>query len=1056
MENLISNDENQILESNNIYKEETKKTKKIKIKELFVPIVKVERLLEENHIVLNQKEKDEIFSCFYFIVENINNYDFSTETKIENSINKFMNKISFFINKRKTFPVGSKNFISKFKEAEIEIPMGWEEFQNEEKLKKEILSHIFFSRSISEKENTTKRLVTADINRNLSLFGDVKNYFKKFDLLQINKIIQRKNDFDKNKRTIWPETKLDYSREIVEEWIKENDFTIFSVNPDEFINHSESYKNNAEVINFSTTKDIEKYSFWCVICKLALELNLNQCFFKRNRSWENFKEDFSKEQNKIYNQIYEKYNFKEKEKLKSFYHKAETIFKEKGVYIGLSKISKILSLTNEEAKRFVESKKIVPAFFDTQNQSQQTFFYKKEEVIESIRKEIKIAPDSDVFCDWYNFEKNSSEEIAKELHDFYFFKKEFNKIFKEKLKEKEVEFQEKEFIFNFPIKINLFEKYEKVLFFKVYIDSILPNKKETETIYEKTSFIIDNLKNLLKYQEKRIKTLIEKKAKEGLKNDKNIEKFLHKSLSTNKNNSFSLVQIKQIEKHLDIFSEINKYSKIIKENEDIINRLPQNGYPSLFPVARMMNRKWKAYLGPTNSGKTHQALEELKSSEKGIYLAPLRLLALEVYEKLNREGVMCNLITGEEKIIIPGATHTAATIEAGLTEEIQDVVVIDEIQMIQDKDRGWAWVQSLIGIPSKTIILAGSSVAEDDIKKLAEILNEEKNLEIREFQRKNKIKVNTKEISIKEWSVGDAWIAFSRKDVLSLKFHLEKFGAKPSCIYGNLGPSARRLEAEKFKSGKNNVLIATDAIGMGLNLPIKRVVFSSIEKFDGYSRRELEEQEILQIGGRAGRFGIQEEGEVAFLNIQQGSKKIKDKTVQLFKHGIKNKHTDLFKVRAPWSVLEKFKDDKNTTLYSILNSFIKAVKNSEWNEFCSGYNDDVLEWAMLLDKVNLSLEKQNLLLGCPVPQRGNVKQKVFYWLKDLGQNKKIYLENFEIDINKAELKDLEEYSMLLRCYLWLCQHFSVYFHEEKEVRLLDEEVQKKISNMLSKKVKHFY
>ncbi len=816
------------------------------------------------------------------------------------------------------------------------------------------------------------------------------------------------------------------------------------------------YKNNAEVVSFTTTKDIEKYSSWCVVSKIALGLNSNSCFFRKNKSWKSFKESFSKEQEKIHNQIYERYNFKEKEKLKSFYQKAEIIFKEGGVYIGASSVSKMLSITNYEAKKFIENKKLTPAFFDTQNKSQQTFFYKKEDFLRAVRKEVGIATDSEFVCDQYQFKQNSVEEIVKELHSFYFFKKEFNENLKEKLKEKKVEFQEKEFLFSFPIKINLFEKYEKSLFFNIHTDCLLPNKKEKKTITEKTVFIVENLKNLINHQEKRIKTLIEKKTREGLKNDKNIERFLQKYLLANKKNSFSLIYIKQIEKHLDIFNEINRYSRLIKENEEIANKLPKNGYPSLFPVARLMNRNWKAYLGPTNSGKTYQALEELKKSEKGIYLAPLRLLAMEVYEKLNREGVACNLITGEEKVVIPGARHTAATIEAGLTEEIQDVVVIDEIQMIQDKDRGWAWVQAVVGAPSKTIILTGSSVSEGDVRKLSEVLGEGEKLEIRQFERKGSIKVNTKEISIKDWSVGDAWIAFSRKDVLNLKFHLERLGANPSCIYGNLGPSARRLEAQKFKSGKSNVLIATDAIGMGLNLPIKRVVFSSIEKFDGHSRRELEDQEILQIGGRAGRFGIQEEGEIAFLNIKQDSKRIKEKTVQLFKFGVKDKKTGLFKVRAPWNVLERFKDEKNTTLYSVLNSFIKAVKSSEWDSFSPGYSDDVLEWAVALDKVNLSLEKQNLLLGCPVSKRGGVRRQVICWLNDVGVNKKVYLENFSININKAELKDLEEHSMLLRCYLWLSQHFNSHFHDGKEVELLDEEVQKKISNILSKKSKHFY
>ena len=286
-------------------------------------------------------------------------------------------------------------------------------------------------------------------------------------------------------------------------------------------------------------------------------------------------------------------------------------------------------------------------------------------------------------------------------------------------------------------------------------------------------------------------------------------------------------------------------------------------FKNLFPLARELKRKIIFHVGPTNSGKTYTALKELEAATTGYYLAPLRLLALEGYENLKKEGIAVSLITGEEEIIDEESTHISSTIEMMNGAVDVDVCVIDEIQMIADRDRGWAWANALIGVPAKKVILTGSSNALHAVKELCEYLDEE--LEVVHFERKNELAMLPNPTSMKHIEPQTAVVAFSRRDVLSLKQQLsEKYSV--SVVYGNLSPEVRREEARRFREGESQILVATDAIAMGLNLPIKILLFSKDNKFDGLRRRELLPTEVLQIAGRAGRYGFEEKGYVGALD----------------------------------------------------------------------------------------------------------------------------------------------------------------------------------------------
>lgn len=280
-----------------------------------------------------------------------------------------------------------------------------------------------------------------------------------------------------------------------------------------------------------------------------------------------------------------------------------------------------------------------------------------------------------------------------------------------------------------------------------------------------------------------------------------------------------------------------------------------------YMIARRMKRKIYVHLGDTNTGKTYNAVERLKTAKKGVYLSPLRILALENYEKLNNEGVVCDLMTGEEEIIKENATHVSCTIEKVNLKQSYDIAVIDEIQMISDSQRGIAWSRAVLGLRCNEIHICGAMNAKELLVKILEDCEDD--YEIKEYHRNIPLLVETKNFSYSDIQEGDAIVVFSKKRVLEIAQDYSNKNIKTSIIYGDLPPEVRKMQYEKFINKENKVLVTTDAIGMGVNLPIRRIIFMSIRKFDGEEVRELTSQEVKQIAGRAGRKGIYDTGYVA-------------------------------------------------------------------------------------------------------------------------------------------------------------------------------------------------
>ena len=266
------------------------------------------------------------------------------------------------------------------------------------------------------------------------------------------------------------------------------------------------------------------------------------------------------------------------------------------------------------------------------------------------------------------------------------------------------------------------------------------------------------------------------------------------------------------------------------------------------------------HIGPPNSGKTHHALNALATAGQGWYLAPLRLLAFEVFERLNQRGVRCHLLTGEEFIPVEGATITAATVEMFNPTRSGNCVVLDESQMLADPDRGWAWTRALMEAQSEDIHVLAPPSARQLIERLARAADIR--LTIQRHERLAEIKVAEEPWSIRKLPPRTILVAFSRQAALRLKTDLERANRSVSIVYGNLPPEVRRKQADRFARGETEVCVATDAVGMGLNLPADYVCFYEVQKFDGRNSRILTPAEVQQIGGRAGRFGLSQVGEV--------------------------------------------------------------------------------------------------------------------------------------------------------------------------------------------------
>ncbi len=448
-------------------------------------------------------------------------------------------------------------------------------------------------------------------------------------------------------------------------------------------------------------------------------------------------------------------------------------------------------------------------------------------------------------------------------------------------------------------------------------------------------------------------------------------------------------------------------------------------YPSLFPLARSIGRRLLFLAGPTNSGKTFEAMRLAIEAPTAEVLSPLRLLAHEHRESLSAAGLRAGLITGEERDAPEDATHIARTIETIDVGRRVDVCVVDEIQMLADEQRGWAWTQALFAAPADLVVMTGSPDAIPVVERLAGVLGEP--LEIRTLERKNPLEAWPRPVALTDLKRGDAVVAFSRAAVHELREEIVRLGLKVAIVYGALSPEVRRAEAARFRRGEADVVVATDAIGMGLNLPVSRVFLASLDKFDGTRRRGLLHAEIRQIGGRAGRFGMFEKGWVGAIG---GGTHGVDKIRAALSTPPKELTGRAFVRPNRESVALAAEFLETDDLAQVL-TFLRSRIVMDHPDLKIGDMDEEIEKARRLAGVTLPLLDRLSYAVVPVSLRHPwFMDTVLTWARAHAAGKRAP----KPPLRSGDLQRLEDGVNLATAWLWLAQRFPNVYADEDEVR----------------------
>lgn len=452
------------------------------------------------------------------------------------------------------------------------------------------------------------------------------------------------------------------------------------------------------------------------------------------------------------------------------------------------------------------------------------------------------------------------------------------------------------------------------------------------------------------------------------------------------------------------------------------------------------------HIGPPNSGKTYDALQALIRAGSGWYLAPLRLLAFEVFDRLNQQGVPCNLLTGEEYIPVEGATITASTIEMFNPGNSGRCVIIDEAQMLADPDRGWAWTRALMETQSPDIHVIAPQTAQS----LVETLAASAAIPCTPIQHDRLAPI---EVAEHNWPL-DALpprtilVAFSRRMVLHLKTVLEERGRSVSVVYGSLPPEVRRKQADRFAEGETEICIATDAVGMGLNLPADHVCFYEIEKFDGTRVRRLLPAEVQQIGGRAGRYGYSHAGLVGAVDradLKQVRELFYQEPKELTHARVAPSVQDLEMI--PGSFADRL--EQWAAMESIPDSLRSAIKTTDMDErirLARMLTDDQVE--------QVGMEAAVKLVNAPTRQSSRA-----YWYscaRAIFEGRYMPLPPPAPRLIKNG-RDLETTETSISCadiYLWLAsrREFSLHGQHELEVRQARMEWSTQIDDALLRKI----
>jgi ATP-dependent RNA helicase SUPV3L1/SUV3 len=471
-------------------------------------------------------------------------------------------------------------------------------------------------------------------------------------------------------------------------------------------------------------------------------------------------------------------------------------------------------------------------------------------------------------------------------------------------------------------------------------------------------------------------------------------------------------------------------------------------YPESFEVARRMPRRFIALLGPTNSGKTHRAMEALMKAPSGIYLAPLRLLALENFERMQAarphgKELKVSLVTGEERRLAEGATHVASTVEMLDSRNRVDVAVIDEIQMLADRDRGAAWTAAVCGAPASVVYLVGAPEARRAIEALANRL--EVPLEVHVLKRMAPLAMEPTAVrKLRNLRRGDAVICFSRREVLNWRDMITEMGLSVATVYGNLSPEVRRAQAERFRDGSADIVVGTDALAMGLNMPIARIVMTTAIKYNGYEEEEISAALARQIAGRAGRFGVHEEGFVAGYD---------DDTHEVMRALLKEKLAPLatsgFAVAPSIENLHRIASVTNeTSLVKLLKRFIHNIDVPD-GFFYPRITEEQTERAIWLDTLTLTVAEKFMLSLVPISTKVPSLQGAWeHWAMSLSKKRICKLEPEGGSMRMLNLQEVEDACRRYSAYAWLAYRQPDYFPSVEVAQELSRTASERVDSIL--------
>lgn len=452
-----------------------------------------------------------------------------------------------------------------------------------------------------------------------------------------------------------------------------------------------------------------------------------------------------------------------------------------------------------------------------------------------------------------------------------------------------------------------------------------------------------------------------------------------------------------------------------------------------YPIARRKKRNVILHVGPTNSGKTYHALKQLESSSSGIYCGPLRLLAWEVAQRMNRAKVPCDLITGQEKEEVDGAKHKAVTVEMADVTSDYNCAVVDEIQMMGCKTRGFSFTRALLGISADELHLCGDAAAVPLIQEILKVTDD--NVMVRHYERLAPLVPLKNPLgSFSNIQTGDCIVTFSRYEIYKIKRQIES-GRKHLCsvVYGSLPPETRTRQATMFNDENSDfdILVASDAIGMGLNLNISRIIFSALRKFDGVENRELTVSEIKQIAGRAGRYRSKfPVGEVTCLDSED----------------LPLLHSSL---SSPSPIIEQAglfpsfdllllysRLHPNYGLHQILEHFVENAKVSP-NYFIANC-EEMLKVAAVIDELPLNLNDKYLFTVSPVDMKDDISsQGLTQFAQNYSKNRFVRLKEIftpgtlKVPKSHNALKELESIHKVLDLYVWLSFHMHDSFPDHE-------------------------